>query len=151
VFTAFIHHQKFKRGAEIGVDRGLLFKALLIGCPDLELLIGVDTFPDEQRSREAFEYEHHYNHKAKLIPFSSHAASSTLDDGSLDFVFIDADHSYEAVKQDITDWRPKVRSGGWLGGHDYSVKFPGVIRAVHEAFGENFHRMGDDIWGVWVK
>jgi hypothetical protein len=63
--------------------------------------------------------------------------SSAVIDGELDFVYLDADHTYEAVKADIAAWWPKVRVGGTLGGHDYigierfGVTF-GVIRAVDE-------------------
>lgn len=56
-------------------------------------------------------------------------------DGSLDFVFIDADHTYESVLADIDAWLPKVRSGGILAGHDYvNAPWSGVIRAVTERF-----------------
>lgn len=63
-------------------------------------------------------------------------AAQEFDEGSLDFVFIDADHSYEGVHGDIEAWRSKIGPGGVLGGHDYDLpthpKF-GVKRAVHEA------------------
>ena len=42
-------------------------------------------------------------------------------DNSIDFLFIDADHSYEAVKQDWNDWYPKVRPGGFIALHDSRV------------------------------
>lgn len=51
-----------------------------------------------------------------------------------DVVFIDALHDYESVKQDIALWWPLVREGGYLCGHDYQHRFPGVMRAVAEAF-----------------
>jgi hypothetical protein len=60
-------------------------------------------------------------------------AASLFQDGSLDGVFIDADHTYEAVKMDIQNWMPKVRSGGILAGHDYIETWPGVIEAVNES------------------
>jgi SAM-dependent methyltransferase len=62
-------------------------------------------------------------------------ASKRYADASLDFVFIDADHSYAAVARDIDAWRPKVKPGGWLSGHDFCqwVGF-GVIEAVTERF-----------------
>lgn len=53
---------------------------------------------------------------------------------SIDVVFIDALHDYESVKQDIALWWPLVREGGYLCGHDYNHKWPGVMRAVAEAF-----------------
>lgn len=55
-------------------------------------------------------------------------------DGSLDFVFIDADHGYNSVTRDIDAWRSKVKPGGIFAGHDYTVEIPDVIRAVNERF-----------------
>lgn len=65
------------------------------------------------------------------IKSDSTEAAALFDDRSLDFVFIDADHSYEAVKRDLLAWLPKVRPGGIIGGHDYPR--PGVKKAVAEA------------------
>ena len=48
-----------------------------------------------------------------------------------DLIFIDADHSYEAVKQDIENWLPKLKKGGTICGHDYG-NWEGVGRAVNE-------------------
>ena len=74
-------------------------------------------------------------------PYQAHTmttneAAGLFKDESLDAVFIDADHSYEAVKTDIQNWMPKVRKGGILAGHDYNSAWPGVIRAVNEIFPE---------------
>jgi hypothetical protein len=55
-------------------------------------------------------------------------------DGSLDFVFIDANHEYEAVAKDIDAWRPKLTEHGILAGHDFTLDYPGVIKAVTERF-----------------
>lgn len=46
-------------------------------------------------------------------------AASLVDDGSVDFCYLDADHSYEAVRQDLRFWYSKVAGGGVLAGHDY--------------------------------
>lgn len=55
--------------------------------------------------------------------------------GMFDAVYIDAVHQYEDVKQDIAAWLPRVRKGGFIGGHDYiSAMWPGVCRAVNEWF-----------------
>jgi len=58
-------------------------------------------------------------------------AASQFDDRSVDFVFIDADHSYESVKKDIIAWMPKVKHKGLLAGHDY-FNTCGVKEAVDE-------------------
>jgi predicted O-methyltransferase YrrM len=59
------------------------------------------------------------------------AAADDFTDGSLDFVFIDATHTYDAVSRDIAAWWPKVKPGGLLAGHDY-IHFPGVRAAVND-------------------
>jgi len=59
--------------------------------------------------------EGYYNAKR----MSSIEAAETYLDNSLDFVFIDAAHDYDSVKQDIISWLPKVKKGGIISGHDY--------------------------------
>lgn len=60
---------------------------------------------------------------------------------SLSFVFIDADHRYESVRQDIEAWCGKVKPGGILAGHDYRTPYwPGVTQAVDETFPSVEHR-----------
>jgi predicted O-methyltransferase YrrM len=55
---------------------------------------------------------------------------------NLDAVFIDADHSYASVKEDIAAWIGKVRPGGVLAGHDYvDPVWDEVTRAVHDTLG----------------
>ena len=73
-------------------------------------------------------------------------AAATYPDQSLDFVFLDADHDYESVKADIAAWLPKVKPGGILAGHDYMCGWPGVDRAVAEAF--NAVTFQDNSWMV---
>ena len=86
------------------------------------------------------------------IRLPSVKASPCFEDGELDFVFIDGEHSYEAAKADIEAWWHKVRSGGLLMGHDYDrQRFPGVCRAVDE-FGESHAvkvgRGGHSVWCI---
>lgn len=74
--------------------------------------------------------------------------SEWYENKSLDFVFIDADHSYAAVKADIEAWLPKIKSGGVLAGHDYD--FPDVRKAVNEAFGD-LPEIEGHVWSYDVK
>lgn len=73
-------------------------------------------------------------HLINPIQSASLDAVRRYEDGSLDFVFLDASHEYKDIKADILAWRPKVKPGGFIGGHDYQGLFPGVIRAVREEF-----------------
>jgi ubiquinone/menaquinone biosynthesis C-methylase UbiE len=74
------------------------------------------------------------SHIINPIRMKSLEAVNLYDDESLDFVFIDASHEYEDVKNDILAWLPKVKEGGFIGGHDYSSSWDGVVRAVDEIF-----------------
>ena len=51
----------------------------------------------------------------------SYNAVSQFEDNSLNFIFIDGEHSYEACKQDLLDWTPKIVSGGNIMLHDCSL------------------------------
>jgi hypothetical protein len=63
--------------------------------------------------------------------------------GPCDLVMIDANHNYESVAQDIALWRPHIKCGGVLAGDDYSAQdFPGTVRAVKEAFGDDYRVQG---------
>jgi SAM-dependent methyltransferase len=81
-------------------------------------------------------------HIVNPVRMTSIEASKLYDDNSLDFVFIDASHEYEDVKQDILAWLPKVKIGGILAGHDYDT-FEGVNRAVNEIFNINDLELSD--------
>ena len=67
------------------------------------------------------------------MEMTSREASTRFVDKSVDFVFLDADSSYEGLSADIMAWLPKMKPGGVLAGHDYA-EHPGcgVIQAVKE-------------------
>ncbi len=71
----------------------------------------------------------------RVLKLPSSVAAKLFPDGYLDMVYVDADHSYNAVVEDINAWMPKIRRGGILGGHDYNL--PGVCKAVGELIGES--------------
>ena len=66
----------------------------------------------------------------------------------VDFVFIDADHSLNAIRKDLKAWWPKVRVGGTMAGHDYA--HPPVRQAIEEFSKEkNFnYSTGENCWSV---
>jgi hypothetical protein len=57
--------------------------------------------------------------RAVMVRAASEIAANMFEDNSLDFVYIDANHAYDYVVQDINLWYPKVKEGGYLCGHDY--------------------------------
>lgn len=131
------------RIAEVGVFDGMLSN-LLLSRPNIELTM-VDLWKqrpewnmhpqsvmDCVRNR-AIEQTDFAADRRHIIVGNSWDVPSTMENAYFDSVFIDADHSYEAVKKDIVAWLPKVKTGGWLCGHDYcKKKYPGIVQAVHE-------------------
>lgn len=81
----------------------------------------------------------------------SKTAAKDFEDGSFDLVYIDAMHTYDAVKTDIEAWLPKVRKGGIISGHDYWSGRDGLVRAVDEKFGKPDRTFNDSSWLVFVK
>ena len=64
------------------------------------------------------------------------------EDETIDFIFIDADHEYDGVMNDIKIWYPKVKKNGIIAGHDYVESFSGVIKSVKEYFNDDFEVKG---------
>lgn len=84
------------------------------------------------------------------IQDASPDAANRYQDNSLDFVWIDAIHLYDAVKADIEAWLPKVKQGGYIGGHDYAVDHSnGIERAVKELLPEHTVYNGSLV-GSWL-
>jgi predicted O-methyltransferase YrrM len=84
----------------------------------------------------------------KCMQMPSVEASKEFSNGFFDLVFIDAGHSFEQVQADIKAWLPKVKKGGIIAGHDYSVDWPGVIQAVNEKFGSRSVIVRHGMWFV---
>ena len=75
-----------------------------------------------------------YN-KFEIIKDTSHNAANQFSNGSIDYLMLDAGHSYDDVKADINYWYNKIKPGGTISGDDYGGSFfPGVTRAVDEFF-----------------
>jgi hypothetical protein len=156
---------------EIGVWRGqsVCFAAVeIINLKKNITIYAVDTWEgskeenlweiDNETNIETI-YENFLNNiepvKDIIVPIkkTSVEASKLFEDKSLDFVFIDASHLYEEVKKDINHWFPKVKIGGYIGGHDYTNNEPfeknGVKVAVDEIFGKNIEVFNIG-WGSWL-
>lgn len=128
---------------EIGTYWGQSFSYAVVECLNHGKtidLVGIDAFPwtDEygvttlDRFLQSMKpLEGHY----RYIKSGSSAAAQHFADGSVDFVFIDANHTYQFVKDDVNAWLPKVKKGGIIAGHDYNAPHE-VKQAVDEIFGD---------------
>lgn len=132
----------FTIGAEIGVERGKFSEELCIGNQNLITLYCIDPWipykgnrrgggEDKQRSSFEEAVERLSKHPVKMIRKKSMDAVKDFEDNSLDFVYIDGNHDFDYVMQDIIEWSKKVRPGGIVAGHDYyHFHNSGVIEAV---------------------
>jgi hypothetical protein len=129
-FARWLYEWGLTRGAEIGTAGGDFAEVLLAAGHTLTCVDSWVVYPgytDYTRQRtldKAFalacsRLAQHYGHCTIVKKFSLEAARD-IPDGSLDFVFIDANHQLLPVLQDIYAWTPKVRVGGIISGHDYA-------------------------------
>lgn len=133
-------------GAELGVQKGI-FSGQILKYWKGKLLC-VDMWDNPEDFKEAKKL---LLPEAILIKGYSKEIAGTIEDESLDFVYIDADHHYENVKADINSWYCKVRTGGIISGHDYCryLNHFGVIEAVDEFcknHGYEIKLTTDDYW-----
>lgn len=147
------------RVVEVGVLIGVLSEYLLRQRKDITLYMvdswqTADKQPDHYRATgdahanhfdparvkrhraEAENRARHFPGRARIMAMTSLEAAKQFPDASLDHVFIDADHSYLGVKADLAAWVPKVRAGGWVGGHDYNNPDPAFKFEVSRAADE---------------
>lgn len=139
---------------EVGVRMGGNFSNML--TENVIEAIGVDSYTDEGDyatndllySQEVLDrqYEHvvkkySSDKRVKIIRDFSLSAAKKFNDNYFDFIYLDADHTYKGISEDIKAWFPKVKDGGVLSGHDYIERKKdlgnviieyGVIKAVTE-------------------
>jgi predicted O-methyltransferase YrrM len=81
---------------------------------------------------------------------TSDDAHSSIKDDYYDFIYIDGLHTYDQVKKDITNYLPKIKKGGFIGGHDYHTNWQGVMDAINELVVVE-RVFGDTSWILKVK
>jgi hypothetical protein len=122
------------KGVEVGTFKGEFSKEIMglwngtLYMVDVWSPLNPDEYIDAS-NHSNFERDYIYGEAIKnisgnedraiMVRAKSEIAANMFEDLSLDFVYIDANHAYDYVVQDIDLWYPKVKPGGYLCGHDY--------------------------------
>lgn len=121
-------------GVELGVQAGAFAEILLDTWPNCSMLHLVDPWKQQSayvdvanvddRAQERLMAETgtrlaRFKGRFRMVRALSYEAVEGFEDGSLDFVYVDAVHDYEGCLRDLCDWWPKLRAGGVLAGHDF--------------------------------
>lgn len=147
IMAQTLHELGFKEGAEIGTAQGDHAKTLCENIPGIKLHC-IDIWTPYDGYNEYVNRIVLYHNQAveKLKPYNvnfiqkySVEASKDFEDQSLDFVYIDANHDFLHVAEDLTYWIPKVKPGGIIFGHDYQ-----------RSRNPNFHVHVQDVVGAWT-
>ena len=159
-------------GCEVGVHTGLMPMRLMRALPKIETYIVVDPWESyvkydgktyrkpghkviktwDKAIMDFFKNTYKYRHKIMMLRMTSVQASKHFEDESLDWVFIDANHEYEYIKENLHIWSVKVKEGGVVAGHDYKnpkekSKGWGITKAVDEFVPKN--KLNVEPYCVW--
>ena len=145
-------NNKYPNGivVEIGVASGCFTKQILASYPLLSKLYMIDSWqyqkegyedscnlPQETQDERYNQILKDFTYEPRAIPVRAWSldAVNNFENQTIDFLYLDANHSYEACIQDLTAWYPKVKKGGIFAGHDYmegNGRGHGVKKAVDE-------------------
>lgn len=132
-------------GVEVGVCNGDN-AARLLGALPIGKLYLVDPWGGYDQDGYHCDFEASYpfvagrfsaDQRVEIMRMDSATAAPKFQDGSLDFIYIDACHEEGPTRGYIEEWLPKVRRGGILCGHDFAWGWLGVVRAILRAAHEH--------------
>jgi len=137
-YVSLLKELDFNSGVEMGVCDGRFSQALCSANPNLKLT-GVDAwkvydgyvdyatdFLEVRAYKRAIERSNKFGFK--IIKAWSLDAVKEFEDESLDFVFIDGNHDFRHVTDDVDEWSKKIKRGGIVSGHDF-------FKNYHEHYG----------------
>ncbi len=127
----------FKVGAEIGVYKAEFSSKLASTGIKLYSIDPWQKYSGttQQRQNQLYEYSKKVLSpypKAKIIRKTSMEALNDFKDESLDFVYIDANHEFKFISEDLFEWTKKVKKGGIVAGHDYYFTKRGTDKIVRD-------------------
>jgi hypothetical protein len=161
VLIDHINKHHWTSGAEIGVFKGACLFRLLENCRNLKM-IGVDQWKNLPSSNvdgsetygrydmpviglDVLARAKQYGPRCIILQGDTVAMAANVPNRSLDFVFIDATHTYDGVMRDLNAWIPKVRDTGMVMGHDHN--WPSVAQALTERV-PGWGALSDFVWRI---
>jgi hypothetical protein len=161
VLNRLVQSNGWRHGAEIGVLRGKTLFALLDANPSLAMF-AIDQWkqlpPRPNENAETYnDYDMNglcasvtqkaktYHGRCQILKGDSEEMAAMVENGTLDFVFIDGDHTEAGVARDIRAWAPKVKEGGMVLGHDWP--WP-TVRRVIDRLCPGWVDYGESVWGI---
>lgn len=156
-------------GCEVGVHTGNTAALVLASLPGIEIYHAVDPWASYETydgtnykkpsnkmyrkwedAKRAFIARTTSFNKTIIHHMTSVEAVKRFKDSSLDWIFIDANHEYEYIKENLELWAPKVKKGGLVSGHDYgSKKYFGIKKAVDEFVPEKKLNVNPNVLVWW--
>lgn len=135
----FFTEMGYKTGAEIGVEKGVFSEKLARAGLQVYAIDSWKNYPGYMwpKSQEVLDSFYEQTKKVlapfpecKVIKKTSMEAVGDFNDESLDFVYIDANHTFRYVAEDIYEWSKKVKKGGIVSGHDFDSFKPNSLPGV---------------------
>ncbi len=134
IWTEFLTRHRLRRVAEVGVFKGQLAESLLTNCPDIVTYYLIDPWRHlddwnkpanvaearfEEIFAEALRRTSRWESKRVILRGRTSDVIQSIPDESLDFAYIDGDHTLRGITIDLMRVWPKVRPGGFIGGDDF--------------------------------
>ena len=160
---------KNSKFVEVGVWKGDFSRQIWnISSPNLLVLVDSWTFDEKVRgcapqvsgkeplNQDFFDqakkdtYDKFENIKnVHILDFNSLEASSKYEDNFFDYIYIDAEHTYQAVTKDLEVWYPKLKKNGTLFGDDYYWREEDETLSLHRAYQEFIQKNHIKKWCVF--
>lgn len=134
-WSSLIRETDIRSMAEVGVWRGAFAECLLRDCPEITRYVMIDPWQHladwekpcnvvdsvfEEIYAEAMRRTRFAEARREVLRHTTREAAAQLADGSLDFVYVDGDHTLRGITIDLISTFAKVKPGGFLGGDDFT-------------------------------
>lgn len=117
-------------GVEVGVDSGSHCHSILLYC-SIEKLTLIDPWPNNYMEGYCAGRLARWRNKICMEKSTSQQVVKNFGVRTLDFVYLDREHTYEAGHFDLTNWWPVLKEGGVLALRNYNGN-PGLKKAADE-------------------